>query len=155
MRGWRIIKGFPDYRVTKDGRIFSMSSGKWIALQYNISAYVRVSLWKKNKRHWRFVHRLVALHFKKNPAPRRKIEVNHIDWDIHNNNSYNLEWVSSSENKQHNKKRWLDKKKQKIDWEKVFAETVGVPPGPEPQPVKIFIPEIVPGPIHCGDDPPF
>lgn len=47
------------------------------------------------------VHRLVAHAFCLNDDPEHKIHVNHIDGNPSNNNAYNLEWVSRSENVNH------------------------------------------------------
>jgi hypothetical protein len=48
------------------------------------------------------VHRLVAITFI--PNPEKKPEVNHMDFNIHNNARKNLEWVTKSENAIHAKK---------------------------------------------------
>lgn len=63
------------------------------------SGYAAIKLTVKGKRFSKLVHRLVAEHFI--PNPENKKEVNHIDGNKLNNNVCNLEWVTSSENKQH------------------------------------------------------
>lgn len=47
------------------------------------------------------IHRLVAAAFCENDDPEHKIQVNHIDGNPSNNNAYNLEWVTPSENTNH------------------------------------------------------
>ncbi len=47
------------------------------------------------------VHRLVATAFCENDDPEHKTQVNHIDGNSSNNNAYNLEWVTPSENMNH------------------------------------------------------
>lgn len=61
--------------------------------------YLMVSLYKNRKRHTEKVHRLVADAFIPNPS--NKPQINHIDGVKHNNNAYNLEWVTEKENIQH------------------------------------------------------
>ena len=50
-----------------------------------------------------YVHRLVAMAYIPNPDPEKYIEVNHKDFNKHNNNVDNLEWCTSSENIKHSK----------------------------------------------------
>ena len=60
---------------------------------------MRVNL-SKNKILKQFtVHRLVAIHFIRNPKKKRT--VNHKDWDRTNNHVDNLEWMTDSENVKH------------------------------------------------------
>ncbi len=47
------------------------------------------------------IHRLVALHFCKNPNPELYLEVNHIDENKHNNIYSNLEWCNRKINNHH------------------------------------------------------
>jgi hypothetical protein len=65
--------------------------------------YVKLSIHGKTKA--KFIHRLVAETYI--PNPESKPEVNHIDGDKHNNYVYNLEWVTSKENKEHAKSHGL------------------------------------------------
>lgn len=67
--------------------------------------YLQVSLWKNNKVKTLYVHRLVATAFHINEDSLN--EVNHIDGNKLNNNAYNLEWCTSSENKIHARKLGL------------------------------------------------
>lgn len=62
--------------------------------------YDNLRLHKKGQKS-KFVHlhRLLAQHFIPNPENKR--EVNHINGDKHDNRIENLEWVTSSENRQH------------------------------------------------------
>ena len=61
--------------------------------------YLMVHLTKHNQIKSYLVHRLVAITFL--PNPESKPEVNHIDGDKLNNNAYNLEWTTRSDNLKH------------------------------------------------------
>ena len=62
------------------------------------NGYMRVYMRQTstNKRKDMYIHRLVATYFVSNPY--NKNVVNHIDCDRSNNNSSNLEWVTTKEN---------------------------------------------------------
>lgn len=63
------------------------------------TGYVGVTLRdKKIEKHY-LLHRLVAIHFIKNGFNKK--EVNHISGNKTDNRYFNLEWVTSSENKKH------------------------------------------------------
>ena len=93
----RLIEGYPLYSVDCYGGI----SGPKGMLKGNLNSrgYVNVSLVRHNPRRVmsHSVHRLVATAF---CLPLNK-EVNHIDTNKVHNSWYNLEWLTSSENKLH------------------------------------------------------
>ena len=80
------------------------------------------------------VHRLVATAFCENDDPEHKTQVNHIDGNPSNNNAYNLEWVTPSENMNHAIKYGLKTKFHKtlrypvrrIETDQVFASITEV-----------------------------
>jgi hypothetical protein len=86
-----------DYKITKDGDIWSIKRNKFIS-QNICNGYKTVTLSYNTYT----VHRLVALTFIENPD--NKPYVNHINCDKLDNNVKNLEWVTQKENtKLHNK----------------------------------------------------
>lgn len=97
------IKGYPGYLVHADGYVWSTKAGRKLKPSLNIDGYPRVQLYNDDGRQWFFVHRLVAIAFK--PNPKKKPEVNHDDWDRLNSAASNLTWMTSSENKLHNRKK--------------------------------------------------
>ena len=108
MEKWKQIKDFENYEVSNLGNIrswncnniFKKRKSPIIKSQIlNNSGYFYVILYKKNKGTHKYVHRIVLESFIKNSD--NKTEVNHIDGNKLNNNLNNLEWSSSSENKQH------------------------------------------------------
>lgn len=91
------IKEFEHYTISPDGKV--NNGRKSLKTFDNQGGYRCLKLTNsKGKKHFT-LHRLVALHFI--PNPENKPEVNHIDGDKSNNCVNNLEWVTSSENKQH------------------------------------------------------
>jgi hypothetical protein len=113
MEVWKDIKGYKGfYQVSNLGRVrslkkeFTFKNGgvrvfNEIILKPDISklGYESVRLSKKSKVKAYKIHRLVAVHFIENFE--NKLEVNHIDGIKSNNTLDNLEWVTSSENKNH------------------------------------------------------
>ena len=72
------------------------------------TGYQRLRICLNGKSELRYVHRLLAEVFIRNPDGKEC--VNHIDGDKSNNNINNLEWVTYSENTQHAIKIGLHKK---------------------------------------------
>ena len=91
------------YSVTRDGRIYRHKRKKvkagWVKLRSN-TEYARVPLTNVDgKRKWHHVHRLVAVAFL--PNPLNKPQVNHLNFNKHDNRMDNLEWVTFRENWEH------------------------------------------------------
>ena len=93
-----IIKSVDRNIICKDGQIKPIKS-RYIRPADNGSGYKFVYLWKDNKQHRYYVHRLVAETFI--PNPENKPTVNHKDGNRYNNCVDNLEWATYSENIQH------------------------------------------------------
>lgn len=93
---WEEIKN--GYQVSNEGIVIN-SKGKIIIGFISNTGYRRVSIWNHSKMKHYSVHRLVAEAFI--PNPENKPEVNHKDTNKLNNNDWNLEWSTSSENKIH------------------------------------------------------
>jgi len=94
---WEIIEEFPDYKVSKDGKIYTTKRKK--VMKTFRASYTRVKLFKNGKPKMRFVHTLVAKAYI--PNPENKSLVNHKNGDRHDNRVENLEWMTHKENAQH------------------------------------------------------
>lgn len=66
--------------------------------------YLKVCLYKKGKKKFYWVHRLVAINFLGDRSAE-KLEIDHLDWDKHNNALYNLRWITHRENCSRNFRR--------------------------------------------------
>lgn len=92
------------YEISSMGRVRSRKKKKIKILKTFIDKYgyeiVGIYI-KKKKKVTKFVHRLVAKAFVKNPEPDEFKEVNHIDGDKLNNCDYNLQWTNRIGNVRH------------------------------------------------------
>lgn len=108
---WKDIKGYEEYyQISNFGNV--RSKNRWVINHQNGTTrhvkgenltpwdngngYLVITLNKERKRKNYYIHRLVAEHFLDNPE--RKTQVNHLDYDKHNNKSSNLEWCTQKEN---------------------------------------------------------
>jgi hypothetical protein len=99
MEEWRDIPGYEGYQASSSGKIKG-KQGKELSLNTTSQqGYIQLSLFIQGKPKFGLVHRLVALAFKPNPFNYRI--VNHLDGDVKNNRSDNLEWCSQSQNMKH------------------------------------------------------
>lgn len=118
MEEWKAIKGYEGaYSVSNLGRVMahrrSVAFGNTVRMtrehvlsqKDNGTGYLKVSLNIGNKRKSMFVHRLVADAFLEKPVCG-KYEVNHIDYNKHNNEVSNLEWVTRADNIKHSIQHW-------------------------------------------------
>lgn len=109
---WKDIVGFEGlYQISNQGRVKSLQRfakcrfGLRVVPEtickhsVNESGYAIIPLSRGNKSYGCRINRLVAQHFK--PNPLELPEVNHMDGDKLNNNDWNLEWSTESDNRKH------------------------------------------------------
>ena len=94
------IPDYPDYMITRDGRVFSKKYGGYRSLRPHLNnrGYLHVTLCNKGDLKSLTIHRLVA--FTYIPNPHNYNIVDHIDRNRINNNVENLRWVTSLMNLQ-------------------------------------------------------
>lgn len=90
------IPGYENYWICDNGDVFNESSGNILKGSVGEHGYRYYRLSKDNKKKMFYGHRLVAEAFIENP--NNLPVVNHKDGNKLNNNVYNLEWVTYSEN---------------------------------------------------------
>lgn len=97
---WKDIVGYEGlYKISSDGIIESLKTGKYKKLTLSSTGYLVTTLYKNNKGTTKYIHRLIAEHFIYNPKNLKVI--NHIDGDKTNNSLKNLEWCTYSQNNKH------------------------------------------------------
>lgn len=95
----RDIPGYEgEYAATSCGKIWSYKRKKFLKPSIQ-EGRERVGLCKDGKQKWYLVHRLVAMTYI--PNPNNLPEVNHRDENSLHNWIFNLEWISSLENKRY------------------------------------------------------
>jgi hypothetical protein len=94
------IPGFSGYKATKDGRIYSNFSKRFLKPHIR-GKYQEVTITKEKQSRYYPVHYLVALAYL--PNPENHPQINHIDGsqDLLDNSVENLEWVTSEQNIKH------------------------------------------------------
>lgn len=97
----KLIEGFDNYYVDKEGRIYGTNYKKYLKPSLTSDGYLQIQLQKNTKKYTFLVHRLVALCYISNPD--KKPTVNHKDKNRQNNNLENLEWATFSEQNIHKK----------------------------------------------------
>ena len=96
---WIQVLEHPNYEVNQFGQIRHKKRKQILKPRSNNGGYQYVNFKVKGKNTNFAVHRIVANAFIQNP--NGYTEVNHKDYDRTNNCVENLEWVNSSQNKQH------------------------------------------------------
>lgn len=102
MDEWKDIPDFPDYEVSKDGKVRNKKSKKILKHYLGVRGYYVVNLRKDAKPSTIYVHRLLAQAFIPNPSNKRFVD--HKDRDRKNNTLSNLRWVNSIENAQNSER---------------------------------------------------
>ena len=90
------IKGYEEYEIYSDGRVYSNKSNKFLTWNKTVDGYIRVGVFKNNKQKSLYIHKLVAEYFI--PNKNNYKHVDHIDRDKSNNTIDNLRWCSTAEN---------------------------------------------------------
>lgn len=109
---WKSVKGYEGiYEVSNSGYVRSLDhypigrngngiqKGRILKTSVSSKGYLQCSLSLEKKRFHTGVHRLVAIAFIENP--NNLPQVNHKDGNKLNNNDWNLEWCTNSENQIH------------------------------------------------------
>jgi len=96
---WRVVKDYPNYKVSNLGKVKNIVSGNLLSLKEDNFGYIRVVLTNYDGKKRLLVHRLIASAFI--PKPIGRDVVNHIDGVTNNNVAINLEWVTHIENVHH------------------------------------------------------
>ena len=113
------VKGYEDYLIYEDGRIWSNKTNKFLKASTTQSGYKYVQLFNEDGHKNKFVHRLVAQAFI--PNPNELPQVNHKDENPANNNTSNLEWCDAKYNMNYGNGKF--KRRQNIDYSKpIFKE---------------------------------
>ena len=100
MEKFKQIKGYENYLISNEGRVFNYKYNRFLKPSNNSTGgYFYVTLCKNGVSKHHKIHRLVANAFI--PNPENKPTVNHIDGIKTNNLVENLEWCTHSENSQH------------------------------------------------------
>lgn len=92
----KAVKNFQNYGVTKDGKVYSFKTKKFLKPQTNSSKYHQVRLSNQYGVKCLLVHRLVAAAFI--PNPNNLETVDHIDSNKQNNSIQNLQWMTRGDN---------------------------------------------------------
>lgn len=96
---WRVIEGFPNYSVSKQGEVRNNTTSRILAYRKTGSGYFKVTLCRSGEKFDYYIHRIVAQTFI--PNKFNKPEINHIDGNKRNNSVSNLEWATRKENITH------------------------------------------------------
>jgi len=104
---WKGIPGFPNYRVSDLGKVWSLKTNRFLKPggTGRNGKYQFVVLMNNGKRNNRLVHRLVAAAFC-DGFDEDKNEVNHVDENPANNAASNLEWCNRKHNCAHSRKKY-------------------------------------------------
>lgn len=95
----RVIPQFTDYFASRDGRIFSTISDKYLTPWSNGDGYLKVSVLNSDSHKVKmYVHRLILFAF--SGLPPEGMECCHFDGNPKNNSIENLRWGTQSDNVQ-------------------------------------------------------
>ncbi len=93
------IPKYPQYVARRDGRIVSLRTGRAMSPRASGKGYRQVTLWNDDGRRSFYIHHIIAdLFIGRRP---HGLETNHKNGDKTDNSAKNLEYLTSSQNKEH------------------------------------------------------
>ena len=92
------IIDYPSYEIYNDGRVYSKKRNIFLKPIKTEQGYYSVNLTKGGSSHYKLIHRLVAIHFVKNPMNYKIVD--HIDRNKDNMHYKNLRFVDLLMNQQ-------------------------------------------------------
>ncbi len=116
---FKIISHIPNYEINRNGvirRAIPPFKGKIIKPRMHPSGFLFCDLKYKNKRYTVYPHKEVAKHWNINVMPEERTIVSHLDGDLTNNNSDNLEWTTPQES------AMITQMHKKIDYDKIWKK---------------------------------
>jgi len=90
------IKNFPGYYITRNGKVWSKKSNKWLK-PGKVAGYPSVVLMRNGERNDRLIHGLILETFV--GSRPKDMECRHLDGNPNNNNLENLKWGTCSANR--------------------------------------------------------
>lgn len=96
MEIWKDIKGYSNYQISTEGRVWKKSTQRYMKPIMNSNGHYQVSLTADNGKYKKeYIHRLMAIAFI--PNPKKYPNVHHIDGNKTNNVINNLCWIAQKE----------------------------------------------------------
>lgn len=99
---WKSIPGYSLYEANNVGQIRRISDNTNLnpyKCKTTVGSYLNVSVKRDDGKQISYsVHRLVCMAFHGTPEGYQSLDVNHKDDNKHNNNEWNLEWMTRSQN---------------------------------------------------------
>jgi len=129
---WKDIPGYEGlYKVSNMGRVKSLRLhvnnrlSEYISVTIGKNGYQRVHLYKNGKQHTVEIHRLVANSFV-SKIDESQDEVNHVDFNKHNNFCDNLIWCRHLDNVRHTQKYSRNTFGERVPQHKLKTEEVAL-----------------------------
>ena len=94
---WKRISDLNEFEISQSGVIRNAQSKKVIPHSRTKNGYLKTNIFHQGKRYSKLIHRLVMREF----MGDSNLQVNHIDGNKTNNNIWNLEYGTQSENIRH------------------------------------------------------